>query len=87
VSSSLLLNETCKFKLEPENGQEAILDELFRTYSEMVRECFERAMIQGITFRRRLHAAVYKELREKYPPYPSHYIYTAITQALATYRS
>jgi len=40
-----------------------------------------------VTSRKKLHEAVYKELRAEYYEYPSHYIYTAITQALAIYKS
>ncbi|RDD53157.1 MAG: transposase [Candidatus Korarchaeota archaeon NZ13-K] len=53
----------------------------------MVRFCLERAIKLGVTSRKRLHEAVYRELREKYPSYPSHYVYTAITQALAMFKS
>lgn len=87
MSNSLLLNETCRFRLEPNEEQVAILGELFEAYSEMVRRCLERAVKLGITSRKRLHEAVYRELREKYPSYPSHYVYTAITQALAMFKS
>ncbi|GBC75406.1 hypothetical protein HRbin06_00724 [archaeon HR06] len=41
----------------------------------------------NITSRRKLHEAVYRELRDRYPYYPSHYIYTAITQALGIFKS
>jgi len=49
VSNSLLLNETCRFKLQVEKA--GILEELFRAYSEMVRTCLDRATGLGITFR------------------------------------
>jgi len=32
MSESLLLNEACKFKLEPNKEQVAILDSLFKAY-------------------------------------------------------
>ncbi len=64
-----------------------MLDELFKTYSGMVKACLDKAIRLGITSRKRLHEAVYKELRAKYSAYPSHYIYTAITQALAIFKS
>jgi putative transposase len=82
-----LLNETCRFKLEPEERYAKILDELFKAYSEMVRTCVDKAVRLGITSRKRLHEAVYKQLRTKNPEYPSHYIYTAMTQALAIFKS
>jgi len=87
VSNSLLLNETCKFKLQVDVEKASVLDELFRAYSEMVRTCLDKAVNLGITSRKRLHEAVYKELRARFPSHPSHYIYTAMTQALAIYKS
>jgi IS605 OrfB family transposase len=87
VSNSLLLNETCKFKLDPTEEQKQILVELFSTYRCMVKECLESAMSMKITSRKRLHESVYRELRMEYKDYPSHYIYTAITTALGIYKS
>jgi predicted transposase len=87
VSSSLLLNETCKFKLEPTEEQKKILGEPFSTYRSMAKECLESAISMNITSRKRLHESVYRELRMRYMDYPSHYIYTAITMALGIYKS
>ncbi len=87
MSGSLLLTETCRFKLQVDVEKASILGELFRACSEMVKTCLDRAMSLGVTSRKKLHEAVYKELRAKYPSYPSHYIYTAMTQALAIYKS
>ncbi|MEM3856815.1 MAG: hypothetical protein QW108_04290, partial [Saccharolobus sp.] len=87
VSNILLLNETCRFKLEPEEEQATIIEDLFKTYSEIVKACLDRAMHLNVTSRKKLHEAIYKELRMKYPNYPSHYIYTAITQALSIFKS
>ncbi|MEM0118735.1 MAG: hypothetical protein QXV32_09860 [Conexivisphaerales archaeon] len=81
------MNETCRFKLEPQAEHLAILDELFKTYSKMIEACLDSVMRLNITSRQRLHEAIYKELRMKYPNYPSHYIYTAITQALSIFKS
>ncbi len=80
------MNETCRFKLEPQAENLAILDELFKNYCKMVKECL-KAMHLNITSRKRLHEAIYKELRTEYPDYPSHYVYTAITQALGIFKS
>ncbi|MEM1550898.1 MAG: hypothetical protein QXR13_03070 [Candidatus Bathyarchaeia archaeon] len=85
VSNSLLPTETCKFKLLPYDEQ--VLEDLFKTYSEMVKACLDRAIHLNITSRKKLHEAIYRELRTKYPNYPSHYIYTAITQALSIFKS
>ncbi|MEM0079174.1 MAG: transposase [Nitrososphaerota archaeon] len=87
MSNSLLLNETCRFRLQPNDEQAAVLEDLFKTYSEMVKTCLDRAIHLNITSRKKLHEAIYKELRMKYPNYPSHYIYTAITQALSIFKS
>ncbi|MCR6692833.1 MAG: transposase [archaeon YNP-LCB-003-016] len=87
MSNSLLLSETCKFKLKPSMEQRQILEELFSTYRDMVGECLRKAMDLNITSRKRLHESIYKELRAKHPNYPSHYIYTAITMALGMYKS
>ncbi|MEM2829500.1 MAG: transposase [Candidatus Jordarchaeales archaeon] len=83
----MLLNETCKFKLQPNDEQAAILEDLFKSYSEMVKACLDRAIRLNVTSRRRLHEAIYKELRTKYPNHPSHYVYTAITLALSMFKS
>ena len=87
MSKSLLLSETCRFKLEPSEEQKLLLEELIEVYREMVKECLGIALKFGVTSRKRLHEAVYRRLRTEYPSYPSHYIYTAITQALAMFKS
>jgi len=87
VSNSLLLTETCKFKLEPTEEQRKVLEELFSTYRSMVEECLKSAISMKITSRKRLHELIYRELREKFRDYPSHYIHTAITMALGMYKS
>ncbi|MFN4336610.1 MAG: RNA-guided endonuclease InsQ/TnpB family protein [Candidatus Nitrosocaldus sp.] len=85
--NSLLLNETCKFKLKPSKEHRAILEDLFKAYTEMVKICLDNAMCFNITSRQKLHNALYRDLRSRYSEYPSHYIYTAITCALAIFRS
>jgi len=87
VSSNLLLNETCKFKLDPTEEQKQILKELFSTYRSMVEECLKSAISMNITSRKRLHESIYEKLRGKLRDYPSHYIYTAMTVALGMYKS
>ena len=83
----MLLTETCRFRLEPSEEEKTLLEELFKAYDVMVRECLSRAFKANITSRRRLHEKVYRELRAKFPNHPSHYIYTAMTQALAIFKS
>ena len=87
MSGSLLLSETCRFKLEPTEEQKKILGELFSTYRSIVGECLKSAISMKITSRRRLHESIYRGLRVKYKDYPSHYIHTAITMALGIYKS
>ena len=87
MSNSLLLSETCKFKLEPAEEQRLVLEELMEAYRNMVKECLEAALRLGVTSRKRLHKSIYRKLRAKYQRYPSHYIYTAITKALGIFKS
>ncbi|MBS7287497.1 MAG: hypothetical protein KIH01_01790 [Candidatus Freyarchaeota archaeon] len=67
MSGSLLLTEACRFRLEPNEEQRIILEELFSAYEDMVRGCLSRALSMNITSRKRLHEAVYHGLRAKYP--------------------
>jgi len=83
----LQITETCKFKLCPSPEQIKILNELYNTYTNMVKLCFRAAVNNNITSRGKLHKIVYKGLREIFPEFPSHYIYTAITQALSIFKS
>ncbi|MBC7113154.1 MAG: IS200/IS605 family element transposase accessory protein TnpB [Candidatus Methanomethyliales bacterium] len=82
-----MLSETCRFKLEPNEEQRLILEELVRSYQEIVKECLDIALKLGITSRKRMHENIYRRLRTKYSNHPSHYIYTAITQALGIFKS
>ncbi|MBS7614112.1 transposase, partial [Candidatus Bathyarchaeota archaeon] len=82
-----MLNETCRFKLKPSEEHRAILEDLFKAYSEIVETCLDRAICLNVTSRRKLHEAIYRDLRLKYAEYPSHYIYTAITHALTMFKS
>jgi hypothetical protein len=74
VSGSLLLDETCRFRLEPEEGQVAIFGEFFMMYSGVVEMCLDGVVGLWVASRRGLHEAVYWELRAEYPGYPSYYI-------------
>lgn len=87
MSKKLLLTETCKFKLKPTEEQIRVLEELFTTYTEMVKTCFNFAIKNNVTSRKKLHKLIYRKLRSKFPDYPSHYVYTAITQALSIFKS
>ena len=75
---------TAKFKLKeiPEG-----LDDLFSAYREIVNFLITYAYKSNITSFKRLKKETYKELREKYPQLPSHYIYTACQMATSIYKS
>jgi len=75
---------TAKFELKeiPEG-----LDDLFSTYREIVNYLIAYAYKSNITSFKRLKKETYKELREKYPQLPSHYIYTACQMATSIYKS
>ncbi|MEM3869487.1 MAG: hypothetical protein QXW47_11910, partial [Candidatus Jordarchaeales archaeon] len=73
--------------MSPKRGKRLFLRIFSRAYSEMVEACLDRAIRLNVTSRRKLHEAIYKELRAKYPSYPSHYVYTAITLALSMFKS
>ncbi|MBS7287487.1 MAG: hypothetical protein KIH01_01735 [Candidatus Freyarchaeota archaeon] len=81
------MTKTCRFKLEPSGEDRAILEDLFKTYFEMVKTCLDKAVHLKITSCKRLHETVYWDLRLKYPNYSSHYIYTVVTQALIVFKS
>ncbi|WP_324734966.1 transposase [Thermococcus sp. SY098] len=75
---------TAKFKLkETPKG----LDYLFLTYREIVNFLITHAFENNVTSFYRLKKGTYKELREKYPQLPSHYLYTACQMAVAIYKS
>ncbi len=73
---------TACFKLDGE------VDEgLFNVYRGVVNGLLDHACSRNITSFRRLRAERYRELREKHPGLPSHYIYTACQMATSMYRS
>jgi predicted RNA-binding Zn-ribbon protein involved in translation (DUF1610 family) len=67
---------TASFKL---SGR--VPEGLFSAYQEILASLLEYASEKGITSFKRLRAERYRELREKYPALPSHYIYTACQMA------
>ncbi|WP_394325672.1 hypothetical protein [Thermococcus celericrescens] len=75
---------TAKFKLKetPEG-----LDELFKTYREIVNYLITHAFENHVTSFYRLKKETYKSLREEYPNLPSHYLYTACQMATSIYKS
>ncbi|HDH44992.1 MAG TPA: transposase [Thermococcus sp.] len=75
---------TAKFKLK--DVLEG-LDNLFSAYREIVNFLITYAYESNITSFKRLKKETYKELREKYPQLPSHYIYTACQMGTSIYKS
>jgi putative transposase len=73
---------TASFKL---SGQ--VPEGLFSAYREILNGLLEYASEKGITGFKRLKAEKYRELREKYPNLPSHYLYTACQMACSIYKS
>ena len=75
---------TAKFKLKetPEG-----LDDLFRTYREIVNLLITYAFENNVTSFYRLKKETYKGLRKEYHELPSHYLYTACQMATAIFKS
>ena len=63
------------------------LAEIEKEYSQMLRELVDFAYERGITSYAKLHALKYREMRQKYPNLPSHYVYTACQDASARVKS
>ncbi|ADI32307.1 RNA-guided endonuclease InsQ/TnpB family protein [Staphylothermus hellenicus] len=74
---------TGKFKIK-ENVE---IDRLFKIYREIVNYLINYAYENNITSFYKLKSKTYRNLREKYPNLPSHYIYTACQIATSIYRS
>jgi len=60
---------------------------LFKEYRKIVNELIEYAHSHGITSFISLHHAKYRELRQRHPTLPSHYIFTACRYAASIYKS
>jgi putative transposase len=73
---------TASFKLSRQ-----VPEGLFSAYQEILTGLLEYACGKGITSFKRLKAERYRELREKYPDLPSHYLYTACQMACSVYKS
>ncbi|NJE05734.1 transposase [Thermococcus sp. M36] len=75
---------TAKFKLKeaPEG-----LDELFKTYREIVNFLISYAFENNVTSFYRLKKETYKSLRKEYSSLPSHYLYTGCQMATAIFKS
>lgn len=63
------------------------MDEIFKTYREIVNFLITYAFENNITSFFRLKKETYKKLREEYPKLSSHYLYTAYQMATAIFKS
>jgi len=73
---------TARFKLDGK-----VDETLFETYKSIVNELLDYAHSKGITSFKRLKAEKYRELRQRYPKLPSHYIYATCQMACSIYKS
>jgi putative transposase len=81
---------TAKFKVDFTDADEATISEihrLFKEYQRIVNELIECAHSHGITSFISLYHAKCRELRQRYPTLPSHYIVTACRYAASIYKS
>jgi putative transposase len=81
---------TASFKIDLVDADEAAISEihrLFKEYRRIVNELIEYAHLHGITSFINLHRAKYRELRQRHPTLPSHYIVTACKYAASIYES
>jgi len=81
---------TAKFKVDFTDVDEAAISKihrLFKEYRRIVNELIEYAHSHGVTSPRRLWYAKYRELRQRYPTLPSHYIHTACQLTAGIYKS
>jgi len=81
---------TAKFKIDLVDVDEAAISEIYRLFKEyrgIVNELIEYAHSYGVTSFISMHRAKYRELRQRYPTLPSHYIDTACRHAASIYKS
>ncbi len=81
---------TASFKIDLTDVDEATISEihhLFAEYRRIVNEIIEHAHAHKVTSFISLHHAKYRELRQRYPTLPSHYIDTACRYTASIYKS
>ena len=81
---------TASFKVDLTDVDEVIISDiyrLFKDYRRIVNELIEYAHSHRTTSFISLHRAKYRELRQRYPTLPSHYIDTACRLTASTYES
>jgi putative transposase len=81
---------TASFKVGLTDVNEATISEIYRLFKEyrrIVNELIEYAHSHRTTSFISLHYARYRELRQRYPTLPSHYIKCACRHAASIYKS
>ena len=81
---------TAKFRIDLADVNEATISEIYRLFKEyrrIVNELIEYAHSHGITSFISLYRAKYRELRQRYPTLPPHYIVTACRLTASIYKS
>jgi putative transposase len=81
---------TVSFKIDLTDVDEAAISEIYRLFKEyrgIVNEFIEYAHSHKVTSFISLHHAKYRELRQRHPTLPSHYIFTACRCASSVYKS
>jgi putative transposase len=81
---------TAKFRVDFTDVDEAAISEIYRLFAEyqgIVNELIEYAHLHKVTSFISLHHAKYRELRQRHPTLPSHYIFTACRYAASIYES
>jgi putative transposase len=81
---------TARFKVNLTDVNEATISEIYRLfakYKKIVNELIEYAHSHGITSFISLYRAKYRELRQRYPTLPPHYIVTACRLTASIYKS
>jgi putative transposase len=81
---------TARFKVDLTDVEEAVISEIYRLFKEyrrIVNELIEFAASKHIMSFVELYHAKYRELRQRFPMLPSHYIFTACRYAASICKS
>jgi len=81
---------TARFRVDLADVDEAVISEIYRLFEEyrrIVNELIELATSKHITSFVELYHAKYRELRQRYPTLPSHYIVVTCRHAASIYKS
>ena len=81
---------TARFKVDLTDVEEAVISEIYRLFKEyrrIVNELIEFAASKHIMSFVELYHAKYRELRQRFPMLPSHYIFAACRYAASICKS